>query len=114
VYVAYGDLVTRFYLPQLETRGGLSGESLDGWGPPEWVVVRRFFRAIAPEIPGFDVQSLMGWLNRLPWSEYQTLELPQPDLAWESIPEPQWHYYYPPPATAAKPVRIARRTRAPY
>jgi hypothetical protein len=114
VYVSYGDLVTRFYLPQLETRGGQSGESLDGWGPPEWVVVRRFFRFIIPKIPGSDAQSVMDWLKRLPWNEYQTFELLQPDLAWESIPEPEFHYYYPPPAAGAKPVSIARRTPAPY
>lgn len=109
VYVSYGDLVARFYLPELEIRGGLSGEPLDGWGPPEWVVVRPFFfQIVSPKVPGLG-QSVLEWLKRLPWNEYQSYVLPAPDLAWESIPEPQWHYYYAPPASAAEPVKIARR-----
>jgi hypothetical protein len=98
--------VARFYLPQLEVRGGQSGESLTGWGPPEWMVVRRFFRFISPKMPGSDAAAVIDWVNTLPWAEYQVLELPVPDLAFESIPEPEWHYFYPPPPD--KPVQIAR------
>jgi len=94
VFFTYGDLTARFYLHGFEVRGGQSGERLAGWGPPEWVAVRRFFRFNGDEN---DVQAMLDWLNReVPLREYEQIELPLPDLAWESIPEPQLHFFRPP------------------
>lgn len=97
VYVSYGDLTARFYLTGLEIRGGQTGESLEGWGPPEWLVVRRFFRFIGRTVPGSDAQATLDWLNAMPWDRYEGIDLGVPDLAWESIPEPEWHWFRRPP-----------------
>ncbi len=108
MYVSYEDLVARFYLTGVEVRGGQSGESLAGWGPPEWIFTRRFFRFIGPEVPGSDAQAVLDWLERaVPWSEYEALELPVPDLPGVSIPEPQWHWFVPP--TGGDRAVLARR-----
>jgi hypothetical protein len=105
VFVSYGDLTARFYLPGFEVRGGQSGESLEGWGPPEWMVVRTFFRFTVDKE---DVRAMMDWVNHsVPWNEYEVIELPMPDFHWESIPEPQWHCFRPP--TVGKRARVAHR-----
>ncbi|HXZ85773.1 MAG TPA: glycosyltransferase family 39 protein, partial [Myxococcota bacterium] len=107
VFATYGDLTARFYLPGFEVRGGQSGERLAGWGPPEWVLVRRFFRF--NDDPN-DVQAMLDWLNHeVPLREYEQIELPLPDLAWESIPEPQLHFFRPP--TEGKRATILWRPR---
>jgi hypothetical protein len=109
VFISYGDLVLRFYL-RLEVRGGQSGQRLDGWPPPEWVVVRRFFRfGDRPHLQA-DAERMAAWLEReIPWDRYEEIRIPQPDLPWEGIPEPQMHYFRAP--TRGEPVRILRLAR---
>jgi hypothetical protein len=109
VYVSYGDLTARFYLGGREVRGGQTGESLAGWGPPEWVVVRRFFRFIGRKIEGSDAQATMDWLAAIPWDHYEGISIPATDLAWESIPEPQWHWFRTPPVAEGQTVLISHR-----
>jgi hypothetical protein len=105
VFVSYGDLTARFYLAGFEIRGGQSGESLWGWGPPEWLVVRSFFRFTVDKA---DADAMMDWVNQaVPWNEYETIELPLPDYHFESIPEPQSHWFRPP--TVGKRATIVRR-----
>lgn len=92
-FVSYGDLVVRFY-STLEVRGGMTGQTLAGWGPPEWIVVRRFFRFGGRPHLRADADAMAAWLERdVPWSRYREVLLPQPDLPWESIPEPHRHWY---------------------
>jgi 4-amino-4-deoxy-L-arabinose transferase-like glycosyltransferase len=107
VYVSYGDLTARFYLTKLEVRGGQSGESLAGWGPPEWIFVRGFFRFIGRTIKGSDAQATLDWLDAIPWDQYMAIDLTIPDLAWESIPEPQWHWFRKPPIVPHQAATIS-------
>jgi hypothetical protein len=109
VYVSYGDLTARFYLRGLEVRGGQSGESLAGWGPPEWIFVRSFFRFIGRTIPGSDAQATLDWLQAIPYDQYAGIDLRVRDMAWESIPEPQWHWFRKPPLERGEDAVISRR-----
>jgi hypothetical protein len=110
VFVSYGDLVARFYLDGFEVRGGQSGESLEGWGPPEWIFVRLFFRFKGATIEGSDAQAVLDWLNHsVPWDQYQGIQLPTPDLPFPTIPEPQWHWFRPPTSGDRAFLSIKRR-----
>src|SRR5262249_2288526 len=109
VYVSYGDLTARFYLRKLEVRGGQCGESLAGWGPPEWLFVRGFFRFIGRNIPGSDAQATLDWLNAIPWDQYGGIDLRIPDYPWESIPEPHLHWFRKPPEVAGQAALLSHR-----
>jgi hypothetical protein len=109
LYVSYGDLTARFYLRGIEVRGGQSGESLSGWGPPEWLFVRGFFRFIGRTIPGSDAQATLDWLQAIPWDQYGAIDLGVNDIAWESIPEPQWHWFRKPPLERGQDAMISHR-----
>ena len=112
VLISFGDLPARFYLVDQEVRGGDSGEDLEHWPLPEWIVVRRFFRFANTPIKSADAQRMSDWLDdSVPWREYQTIDLPEPDLPWLSIPEPQLHWFRPP--TAGETARIFHRRTSP-
>jgi hypothetical protein len=43
--------------------------------------------------------------------EYETIELPMPDLQWNNRPDPLYHHYATPPEHQAPKVRISKRIR---
>ena len=89
VFISYGDLPLRFYT-KLEVRGGQGCQSLAGWPPPEWAIVRYFFRCRpagpgATEDAGRTIQYLRSELTE---RQYRRIDLPVIDTKWENIPEP--------------------------
>lgn len=96
VFISYGDLPLRFYT-DLDIRGGQGCQRLDGWPPPEWVIVRYFFR-FAPSAPAahVDAERTRQWLAALPWHLYRRIDLGVVDTTWENIPEPDLHVFRPP------------------
>ncbi|MDX1390518.1 MAG: hypothetical protein R3344_15120, partial [Acidobacteriota bacterium] len=107
VFVSYGDLPVRFYTG-LEVRGGQTGETLEDWPPPEWLVVRSFFRFADRKLLREDGDRVMAWLrSEVPWDEYDRVGLPVADVYWGNIPEPALHRFRQPSDRAR--VVIARR-----
>jgi 4-amino-4-deoxy-L-arabinose transferase-like glycosyltransferase len=89
VFISYGDLPLRFYT-KLEVRGGQGCQSLAGWPPPEWAIVRFFFR-FRPAAPGAteDAGRTIQFLkSEVTDSHYRRIDLPVIDTIWENIPEP--------------------------
>jgi 4-amino-4-deoxy-L-arabinose transferase-like glycosyltransferase len=89
VFISYGDLPLRFYT-KLEVRGGQGCQSLAGWPPPEWAIVRYFFR-FRPAAPGAteDAGRTIQYLrSELTERQYRRVDLPVIDTIWENIPEP--------------------------
>src|SRR4030095_5028272 len=89
VFISYGDLPLRFYT-KFEVRGGQGCQSLAGWPPPEWAIVRFFFR-FRPAAPGAteDAGRTIQFLkSEVTESHYRRIDLPVIDTIWENIPEP--------------------------
>jgi hypothetical protein len=94
VYISYGDLPLRFHT-SLEVRGGQGCQSLDGWPPPDWVIVRYFFR-FRPVAPGAkeDADRTLQYLkSTVTLPRYRRIDLPVADTIWENIPEPDRHVF---------------------
>ncbi|MBI2217422.1 MAG: glycosyltransferase family 39 protein [Candidatus Rokubacteria bacterium] len=112
VYISYGDGPIRFYTG-LEVRGGQACQSPVVFPPPEWVIIRSFFRS-TNTAPGYaeDVQRHIRYVREeIPWRLYQRIELPVVDTVWENIPEPQWHHFWA-PASGSRVV-LHRRVAGP-
>lgn len=94
VYISYGDLPLRFHT-SLDVRGGQGCQSLDGWPPPDWVIVRYFFR-FRPVAPGAqeDADRTLTYLkSTVTLPAYRRVDLPVADTVWENIPEPDRHVF---------------------
>ncbi|MGH7302732.1 MAG: ArnT family glycosyltransferase [Candidatus Rokuibacteriota bacterium] len=94
LFISYGDLPLRFYT-KLEIRGGQGCQSLAGWPPPDWVIVRYFFR-FQPAAPGAqqDAERTLQYLKaEIPQHAYRRVDLPVADTIWENIPEPDRHVF---------------------
>jgi hypothetical protein len=94
LFISYGDLPRRFYTP-LEIRGGRGCQSLTGWPPPDWVIVRYFFR-LQPSSAAMkdDSERTVRYLKTgLSQTMYRRIDLPVVDTVWENIPEPDRHTY---------------------
>lgn len=97
VFISYGDLPLRFHT-KLEVRGGQGCQSLADWPPPDWVIVRYFFR-FRPAAPGAEedagrtIQFLRAEVTP---SRYRRIDLPVVDTIWENIPEPDRLVFRPP------------------
>ncbi len=94
LFISYGDLPLRFYT-KLDIRGGQGCQSLAGWPPPDWVIVRYFFR-FQPAAPGAreDAERTLHYLRtEVPQDAYRRIDLPVADTVWENIPEPDRHVF---------------------
>jgi hypothetical protein len=94
LFISYGDLPLRFYT-RLAVRGGQGCQSLAGWPPPDFVIVRYFFR-FRPAAPGAreDTERTLHYLkSELPQHLYRRVDLPAEDTVWENIPEPDRHIF---------------------
>ena len=94
VFISYGDLPLRFYT-NLEVRGGQGCQTLAGWPPPDWVIVRYFFR-FQPAALGArdDAERTLQYLtSEVTPQRYRRVDLPVADTIWENIPEPDRHVY---------------------
>ena len=94
LFISYGDLPLRFYT-RLEIRGGQGCQSLAGWPPPDWVIVRYFFR-FQPAAPAAkqDAERTLQYLKTgISQSAYRRIDLPVVDTIWENIPEPDRHVF---------------------
>jgi len=94
IFISYGDLPLRFYT-RLEVRGGQGCQSLAGWPPPDFVIVRYFFR-FRPAAPGAreDTERTLHYLkSEIPPHLYRRVDLPAEDTVWENIPEPDRHVF---------------------
>jgi hypothetical protein len=94
LFISYGDLPLRFYT-RLEIRGGQGCQSLAGWPPPDWVIVRYFFRfQPAASAAKQDAEQTLQYLKTgLAQSAYRRIDLPVGDTIWENIPEPDRHVF---------------------
>jgi hypothetical protein len=94
LFISYGDLPLRFYTT-LEIRGGQGCQSLAGWPPPDWLIVRYFFRfQPAAAAAKQDAERTLQYLKTgISQSAYRRIDLPVVDTAWENIPEPDRHVY---------------------
>jgi len=95
VFISYGDLVLKFYT-DYEVRGGQTGQSLQGWAEPEWIIVRGFFRFYDRPALRPDAENMRGWLRSITASDYIEIRPPWTDVPWDNIPEPQFHWFRPP------------------
>ena len=98
VFISYGDLPLRFYT-KLDIRGGQGCQSLAGWPPPDWVIVRYFFRfrpAAAPGVEDDYGRTIQYLRSEVTPSRYHRIDLPVVDTIWENIPEPDRLVYRPP------------------
>jgi Dolichyl-phosphate-mannose-protein mannosyltransferase len=95
IFISYGDLILKFYT-KYEVRGGQTGEDLRGWVVPEWVINRSFFRLKGgrPALDA-DADKMRSWVNTLP-ADYRGVATPWPDLPYDDIPEPEFHWFRPP------------------
>ncbi len=94
LFISYGDLPLRFYT-RLEIRGGQGCQSVAGWPPPDWVIVRYFFR-FQPAAPAAkqDAERTLQYLKTgISQSTYRRIDLPVVDTVWETIPEPDRHVF---------------------
>jgi hypothetical protein len=107
VFISYGDLILKFYT-RYEVRGGQSGQTLQDWTEPEWIINRSFFRFRDRPILRADALNMRTWLNSLP-SDYKEVPAPWTDVPWDNIPEPQLHLFRLPPGEAK--MKIYRRGR---
>jgi hypothetical protein len=107
IFITYGDLVLQFYTEH-EVRGGQSGRSLHGWAPPDWIVLRSFFRfGDRPELKA-DARAMASWLNEeVPREQYEQMPAPWTDVPWDDIAEPQLHFFRIP--EGGKPMELFRR-----
>lgn len=93
VFISYGDLVVAFYTG-LEVRGGQSGRDLAGWAPPEWFILRSFFRFGDRAIQKEDAQRVVAWIQaEVPRERYDELPLAATDFPWDDIAEPDLHWF---------------------
>lgn len=112
LFISYGDLPLRFYTT-LEVRGGQGCQRPVLTPPPDWIVVRYFFRFGNPA-PGSaeDAERVLRQLREdIPWQRYRPLQLASVDTVWENIPEPDRHLYRSPPT--GHPVTIYRKAPPP-
>lgn len=103
VFISYGDLAIKYYLPWLRVLGGLTGEDLRGEKAEkaEWVIPRQYTFV--------NLESVNEYMKREVWpEEYEFVELDVPDLSDENIPEPEMHVYRAPADTPK--VLILRRS----
>ena len=96
VFISYGDLTLKFYTDD-EVRGGQTGQPLEGWEPPDWIIARGFFRfGDRPHLMQ-DAVAMRSWLKTaIPWDSYREIAFPVPDFPWDDIPEPNRHWYLSP------------------
>lgn len=99
----YGDLPLKFYLPN-RVVGGLAGEDLSLWQPPEWVILRKYRCGGKPSV----TDHLRNWVAI---GHYEEITLEAPDTAFEHREDPidrlfttDWH---------EQPVTIYRRRSDP-
>src|SRR5262249_28793886 len=93
LFISYGDLVVAFYTG-LEVRGGQSGQPLDGWPLPEWLVLRSFFRFGDRAIQKADAERVAAWLQQqVPREEYDEIPIDGADFPWDDIAEPDLHWF---------------------
>ena len=108
LFASYGELIIAFYTA-LDVRGGQSGQRLDDWPPPEWVVLRGFFRFGDREIHRADAQRVVAWLQEhVPREQYEQVPVPGGDFPWDDIAEPDLHWFRVP--EGGKPMEVFRRT----
>ena len=110
LFISYGDLPLRFYT-RLEIRGGQGCQSLAGWPPPDWVIVRYFFR-FQPAAPAakHDAERTLQYLKTdISRAVYRRVDLPVVDTVWENIPEPDRHVFRDPPNRP--PVSVYEKAR---
>jgi 4-amino-4-deoxy-L-arabinose transferase-like glycosyltransferase len=104
VWITYGDLPLKFYTP-LRVLGGLTGDDLQvalEREAPDWVIVRD--RVVHEDRDGQVAQFLA---NELDWSDFQKVQLPYTDTAFENREDPAEHRFR--PARGGVPVTIFRR-----
>jgi len=87
VFISYGDLPLRFYT-NLEVRGGQGCQTLAGWPPPDWVIVRYFFRFQSAALGARDdaERTLQYLTSEVTPQRYRRVDLPVADTIWENIP----------------------------
>jgi hypothetical protein len=75
--------------------GGQGCQSLAGWPPPDWVIVRYFFRFHpAASAAKQDAERMLQYLKTgISQSAYRRIDLPVVDTIWENIPEPDRHVF---------------------
>jgi hypothetical protein len=111
LFATYGELILAFYT-DLDVRGGQSGQSLDDWPPPEWVVLRGFFRFGDRAIHKADAQRVVTWLQEhVPREQYEQIPVEGADFPWDDIAEPDLHWFRVP--EGGKPMELFRRTTPP-
>jgi hypothetical protein len=111
IFVSYGDLILAFYTG-LEVRGGQSGQTLDGWSPPEWLIIRSFFRFGDRPIQKADAQRMAAWLNeKVPRDAYEQVPVSGTDFPWDDIAEPDLHWFRVP--GGGKSFELFHRTSPP-
>jgi hypothetical protein len=107
VFITYGDLIVVFYTG-LEVRGGQSGQPLEGWPEPEWIVVRSFFSFIDRPVHRADTERKRAWVrSALDTNHYVRMRAPLTDTPWDNIPEPHLHSYRVP--EGGPPMSVAHR-----
>ncbi len=107
VFVSYGDLIVMFYT-DLEVRGGQSGQPLEGWPEPEWIIIRNPFSFVDRPQHRAYTERKQSWVrNALDSNHYLPLLGPSTDTAWDNIPEPHLHWYRVP--EGGPPMGIAHR-----
>jgi len=110
LFISYGDLPLRFYT-RLEIRGGQGCQSLVGWPPPDWVIVRYFFR-FQPAEPAAkqDAERTLSYLKTdISQTAYHRVDLPVVDTIWENMPEPDRHVFRDPPNRP--PISVYEKAR---
>lgn len=95
VVITYGDLVLKFYT-DYEVRGGQTGQSLEGWAEPEWIIARSFFRFSDRPALRADAENMRSWARSIAASNYEDMRVPWTDVPWDNIPEPHLHMFRPP------------------
>jgi len=109
VFISYGDLPLKFYTA-LDIKGGQTGEDLSSWPPPDWIIIRSFFRFSDRPAMKKDADQMRDYLNtRIPKPEYRLMEIPYVDIYWENIPEPLFHRFRTP--KKGKRVQIWERSK---
>jgi len=72
-----------------------SCQSLAGWPPPDWVIVRYFFgfQPAAPAAKQGAERTLQYLKTGISQSAYCRIDLPVVDTVWENIPERDRHVF---------------------
>lgn len=103
VWATLEEMPIKFYT-HLRVISSMTGEDLSKAPPPDWLILRRF----AFNQPDVDARAYIK--EHFPRTDFEAIQLPYPDIAFQNREDPEHHRYR--TAADAPPIIIFRRKKS--